>query len=276
MTTATAPRAIGGHRDSFAATTRSDRWWQGWVLTATGLFVFFGYLTLRAFQGTYYWFDPYISPVGSPPLFTPASGYPGSVPLNHAWFGTFPSMWPRWVPQSPAFFIPGLAIAFRATCYYYRKAYYRAFAASPPACGVRGASLKYRGETRLLLLQNLHRYTLYGALLLLCFLWYDAFAAFFKGGRFGIGVGTLVMIINASLLSGYTFGCHSWRHLIGGRKDCFSCDAGSKRAHGIWKKSSWLNSRHMLFAWLSLFWVAFTDFYVSMLSRGVIKDLNTW
>ncbi len=44
----------------------------------------------------------------------------------------------------------------------------------------------------------------------------------------------------------------------------------------IFKVSSWFNGRHMLFAWLSLFWVAFTDFYIQLVSRGVITDLNTW
>ena len=275
MNSSAATSSVGGHVSGFAATRRSDGWWHGWALTAGGLILFFGYLTVRAMTGQYYWADPYISPVASPPLFTPVSG-PGVVPLHHAWFGAFPKFWPRFLPQSPAFFIPGLAIAFRATCYYYRKAYYRAFAASPPACAVGGAPLKYRGETALLLFQNLHRYVLYGALFLLVFLWYDAFAAFFRHGKLGIGVGTLVLIINATLLSGYTFGCHSWRHLIGGKLNCFSCDGASKTRYKIWKKSTWLNERHMLFAWLSLFWVAFTDFYVMMVSRGAITDLHTW
>ncbi|MCA8937452.1 MAG: succinate dehydrogenase [Planctomycetes bacterium] len=282
MNTTAASSAIGGHVDGFASTKRSDTWWLGWALTAGGLALFFGYLTLRAFMGTHLWAGHglnYISPIGSPPVFSPGptGAYPGAVPPNHAWFGQFPSWWPRFIPQSPAFFIPGLAIAFRATCYYYRKAYYRAFAATPPACAVKGVPLKYRGETALLLFQNLHRYTLYGALLLLVFLWYDAFAALFSSsGKIGIGVGTLVLVINATLLSGYTFGCHSWRHLIGGKLNCFSCDGASKARYGIWKKSTWFNERHMLFAWLSLFWVCFTDFYVSMVSRGVITDLNTW
>ena len=124
--------------------------------------------------------------------------------------------------------------------------------------------------------QNLHRYTLYAALFLLVCLWYEGFAAFFKQGQFGVGVGTIVMLLNAALLSGYTFGCHSFRHLIGGKLDCLTCDGAGTARYGAWKKSSWLNARHMLFAWLSLFWVAFTDLYISLVSRGVIEDLNTW
>ena len=134
----------------------------------------------------------------------------------------------------------------------------------------------YRGETVVLLFQNLHRYTFYAALVLLVFLWWEGIAAFFRDGRFGIGVGTVMMVVNASLLTGYTFGCHSWRHLVGGRLDCFSCLASSDPRYSMWKWSSWLNGRHMLFAWCSLVWVALTDLYIYLVSAGTIRDLNTW
>ena len=245
--------------------------------TGIGLILFFGYLTIRAFNPVYVWFDPYISPTVAPPLFTPAFGYPGSVPVEHAWLGAFPAWWPSFLPQSPSFFFPGIAIAFRFTCYYYRGAYYKAWFFTPPSCAVRGVPRReYRGESAALLFQNLHRYTLYAALFLLGCLWYEAGAAFFRGGRFGIGVGTVVMVINAALLSGYTFGCHSWRHLIGGRHDCFTCDGAVSKGYRLWKGSTWLNERHMAFAWFSLIWVAFTDFYIYLVSAGTIRDLNTW
>ena len=120
------------------------------------------------------------------------------------------------------------------------------------------------------MVQNLHRYTLYGALFLIVCLWWEGFAAFFRGGRFGIGVGTVVMLMNAALLTGYTFGCHSWRHLIGGQLDCFTCDQAVTPRYGLWKGSTWLNERHMAFAWFSLVWVAFTD--ALYLSRLVGRD----
>ena len=41
-------------------------------------------------------------------------------------------------------------------------------------------------------------------------------------GLLGIGVGTLVMIVNPILLGCYTLGCHSLRHLVGGRLDAIS------------------------------------------------------
>jgi hypothetical protein len=267
---------IATQRSGFASTRRVDYWWFAPAATAIGLVVFFGYLTLRAFNPTYVWYEPYISPTVAPPVFTPASGYPGAVPVDHAWFGAFPSWWPPFLPQSPAFFMPALAIAFRITCYYYRGAYYKAFGMTPPSCTVRGLPLRYRGETALLLLQNLHRYTLYGAIVLLVFLWWEGFAAFFRQGRFGVGAGTIVMLTNAALLSSYTFGCHSWRHLIGGRLDCFTCDGRLSPRFRVWKGSTWLNERHMAFAWFSLVWVVFTDFYIYLVSSGTIRDLNTW
>ena len=267
---------IAEQQTGFAGTQRTDHWWVAPLVTAIGLVVFFGYLTYRAFNPNYVWFEPYISPTVAPPVFTPASGYPGSVPVDHAWLGAFPSWWPTFLPQTPAFFVPWLAIAFRFTCYYYRGAYYKAFALTPPSCAVRGIQRNYRGERALLIVQNLHRYTLYGALFLLVFLWWEGIAAFFRGGQFGIGVGTVVMLINAALLSGYTFGCHSWRHLIGGRLDCFTCDGRVSSQYRMWRGSTWLNERHMAFAWFSLVWVAFTDFYIYLVSSGAIRDLNTW
>ena len=267
---------IGGHRDDFAGTNRKDGWWVGPAATAAGLIIFFGYLTFRAFQATYVWYDPYISPAVAPALFTPSEGYPGAVPVEHAWFGDFPSWWPRFIPMTPAFFFPWVAIAFRATCYYYRKAYYRSLFMSPPACSVRGVHRPYRGETSLLLFQNLHRYTLYLALLLLLCVWWETFAAFSRGGEFGMGVGTVVLVINALLLSGYTFGCHSWRHIIGGKMDCLTCDGRPTLRFSLWNRSTWFNGRHMQFAWLSLVWVAWTDLYILLVASGTIRDFNTW
>jgi hypothetical protein len=266
----------GLDRSGFARTNRRDRWWLAPVATVIGLVSLFGYLTYRAFDATYVWHDPYISPAVAPPVFTPASGYPGAVPVAHAWLGAFPAWWPRFLRQTPAFFIPWIAIAFRFTCYYYRGAYYKAFFLTPPSCAVRGIQNDYRGERHLWVFQNLHRYALYGALFLLVCLWWEGLSAFFYDGRFGVGVGTIVMLVNAALLTGYTFGCHSWRHLIGGRHDCFSCQGRVSPRYRLWTASSWLNERHMAFAWFSLVWVVLTDVYVLLVSTGTIRDLHTW
>jgi hypothetical protein len=263
-------------RGQHPRTGRTDAWWHEPAATAIGLLLLFGYLAFRAWHPVYVWYEPYISPAVAPPVFTAADGPPGSVPVDRAWLGAFPPWWPAIVPQSPAFVLPWIAIVFRLTCYYYRGAYYKAAFLSPPACAVRGIRRTYRGETMLLVFQNLHRYALYGGLFLLVALWWEAAEAFSRHGELGAGIGTIVMIVNASLLSGWTLGCHSWRHLVAGRYDCFSCSRTASARHTVWRGSTWLNERHMLLAWCSLVWVVVTDVYVYLVSSGVVRDLNTW
>lgn len=267
---------IGGYPTGPAATIRKDRWWVGPLATLAALSTFAIYATWAAFQGDHYYADPYLSPFYSPVLFSDTS-VSGAAPLAHTWLGAWPSWWPSLLPASPALLILFFPGVFRFTCYYYRKAYYRAFTGSPPACAVNPVAEKrtYRGETAWLLFQNLHRYALYFAIPYIFILYYDAIVALFRNGELGIGVGTIVLFVNATLLAGYTFGCHAFRHLIGGGFDCMSCGKNTVR-YGAWKRATWLNERHMRFAWLSLFWVGFTDVYVRLVSMGVITDLNTW
>jgi len=275
----------GGHAGGFGANQRTDRWWVGPLLTLFGLLGFVVYTTWAAFEGTHFWyangitegFGGYLSPLYSPVLYHPGDVL-GGTPASHAWISQiWPSWWPDFMPASPAFFILIFPGSFRFTCYYYRKAYYRAFSATPPACavGARGQGT-YRGETRWMLFQNLHRYALYFAIIFIGILAFDAVQGFFRGGVFGVGVGSIVLTINVVLLAGYTFGCHSFRHLIGGKLNKFSGCAFAQVRHGAWKQCSALNERHMLFAWMSLFWVGFTDVYVRLVSAGVWTDYSTW
>ena len=200
--------------------------------------------------------------------------------LEHSWFGGWPAWIPAWIPESPAIFILIFPLSFRMTCYYYRKFYYRSFFLSPPGCAVEGLVQKnYKGETGLLIIQNLHRYTLYIAVLYIVILYYDGIHGLFRNGKLGIGVGSVILLINPTLLAFYAFGCHAFRHLIGAKEDCFSCTAAiekNKVSYSTWKKISWLNSKHMLWAWLSMIWVGFTDFYIRMCSQGIFTDYNTW
>ncbi|PRQ05572.1 succinate dehydrogenase [Enhygromyxa salina] len=268
---------LSGYPTGRAASLRKDAWWQAPIATVVVLSAFIIYATWAAFQGEYYWADPYLSPFYSPAVFIDSSAA-GAAPIGgfHGWFGEWPSWWPAFLPASPAFFILAFPGMFRGTCYYYRKAYYRSFAGSPPGCAVNPIpTSKYLGETRLLVFQNLHRYALYLAIPFIFFLSYDAIAAFSKDGQFGIGVGTIVLTINAVLLACYTFGCHSFRHLVAGHDDCMSCGQDTVK-YSAFKQISWLNERHQLFAWMSLFWVGFADVYVRLVSMGVITDLNTW
>jgi hypothetical protein len=270
---------IGGHEEGYAKTVRDDRWWVGVAVTFFVFSTFVVYTTWAALQGNHYYYEPYLSPFYSPVLFVePNAMLHGGAPEHMAWFGNWPSWWPGFIPVSPAILILVFPGSFRFTCYYYRKAYYRAFAMSPPGCAVGplAQKKKYFGETRLLIFQNLHRYALYFALIFIFLLGKDAFESFFREGRFGVGVGSLIMTINVVLIACYTFGCHSLRHLLGGRKDTMSHCGRSTVALGSWKQASWFNARHMQFAWASLIWVMVTDVYIRLLSMGVIHDFNTW
>jgi hypothetical protein len=236
------------------ATLRRDAWWTE-ILPVIILLGGFGlYATLRAFEGKYYEWGPYLSPFYSPLI----------DPLH------------RWWPLSPALLILIFPLGFRMTCYYYRKAYYRSFFLDPPACAVAESPKRnYCGETKFpFILQNLHRYFLYAALIFLAVLWYDAISAFDFNGKFGIGVGSLVLLVSVWFITLYTLSCHSIRHLVGGKLDCFSCSASSGARHSTWLKVTFLNERHMLFAWISLIAIGFADFYVREVAVGAIRDLR--
>jgi hypothetical protein len=275
MTTRHLP-LLGGHPRELGGTLRTDAWWVGPTITVLVFSTFIAYSTFRVFEGQNYYAAPYLSPMYSPLLFV--KDVPGAAPLEHAWLGAWPTWWPDFplFPASPALLILIFPLSFRFTCYYYRKAYYRSFAASPPGCAVSpGERPVYRGETGFLIFQNIHRYALYAALFFIVILGWDALQGFFKDGKFGVGVGSLVLTVNVALIASYTFGCHSFRHLIGGRTDCMSCGETTLQ-YAAWKRASWFNARHMAFAWMSLIWVGLTDLYVRLVSAGVIKDLNTW
>lgn len=255
-------------RRGFGETARTDIWWVTPLLTFLGFGAFIVYSTWAALQGVHYTYGPYLSPFYSPLIFEAQ----GQALSGHSWFGLWPAWMPNWLPLTPALLILWAPGGFRFTCYYYRGAYYKAFWADPPACAVGEPRHNYRGERRFpLILQNVHRYFLYIALIFIVILSYDAILATQFSDGFGIGVGTLVLTINVVLLAGYTFGCHSLRHLVGGGCDVLSDKPVRK---GLWAWVSKLNRKHMLWAWLSLFWVGFTDFYVRMCSMGVITDIR--
>lgn len=253
------------HR-GFGETMRRDAWWLQPLVTFAILGGFVVYATWAAFQNAHYTSGPYLSPFYSPEVF-------GDSP--HAWFGPKPGWWPALLPFSPALLIlpfPGL---FRFTCYYYRGAYYKAFWADPPNCAVGEPRKSYIGERAFpLILQNVHRYFMYVALVFLFFLAHDVWKALWfddgaGGTKFGIGVGTLVLTTNVVLLSCYTLGCHSFRHAVGGFMDTISKHPWRKTAYDC---SSCLNRWHMKWAWMSLFGVAFADVYVRMCSMGIWTD----
>ncbi|MGH7602458.1 MAG: succinate dehydrogenase [Gemmatimonadaceae bacterium] len=251
-------------------TKRRDAWWVQPLVVFILLTSFLVYATWAAFQNKFYTFGNYLSPFYSPLLFS-------NSPL--AWIhGARPWWIPAFLPFSPALLVLPFPGGFRVTCYYYRGAYYKSFWADPLNCTVGEPRHSYRGERYLpLVLQNIHRYFLYFALIFLVILGHDAYRAmwFFNPAtgaeQFGIGLGTVILTINVILLSGYTLGCHSLRHLVGGYIDQLSRAPVRKKSYYC---VSCLNRGHMRWAWFSLFWVAFSDIYVRLLATGVWHDVR--
>src|SRR3954470_1130402 len=255
-------------RRGFGQTMRRDAWWVQPLVVFVILTSFLVYATWAAFQNRNFAFGNYLSPFYSPLLFSDSP---------HAWIhGSRPSWIPGFIPFSPALLILPFPAGFRLTCYYYRGAYYKSFWADPPNCTVGEPRKSYRGEKSFpLIVQNVHRYFLYFALIFLVILASDAWRAMWFFDRdtghqnFGIGLGTIVLAVNVALLGCYTFGCHSLRHLVGGRTDEISKDPLRRKGYAC---VTCLNRRHMMFAWASLFSVMFADLYVRLCAMGIWSD----
>jgi hypothetical protein len=253
-----ASRTVNGDRARIGARTlRKDRWWLQPLVTVTVLTGFVVYGTWVAFANRDYFADPYLSPFYSPCL--------ASSCQEPTW-----AIVGSWWPLSPALLVLPFPLGFRLTCYYYRKAYYRSFWWAPPACAVADARPRYTGETRFpLILQNIHRYFFYLALPFPIILGWDALRAFHFHEGWGIGLGTVILLVNAVFLALYTLSCHSCRHLCGGKLNTFS---RHPVRYWMWRKVSALNVRHMPLAWISLVTVALADVYVRLVATGTISD----
>jgi hypothetical protein len=259
------PVALGGARGGPDKTTlRQDTWWLEPVVTVTILMAFVVYSTWAAFINKDYYAGAALHRNLLSPFYSPcisASCVAGSHPRFIA----------EWWSLSPALLILIFPLGFRLTCYYYRKAYYRSFWWSPPACAVADAHGSYSGETRIpLILQNIHRYFFWILLAFNTILTIDAIEAFHQPGLgWGISVGAVVLTLNAAFLWLYSLSCHACRHFCGGQVRSF---AKHPIRHKLWKLVSPLNAQHMRFAWFSLFSVALADLYVRLVASGTIHD----
>ena len=276
----------------FGATDRVDAWWKGPTAMAAYLGIMVVYATWRGFMEADFWlFSEFglsggqggdagtmaiegegshvLSPLFSPLIIPGEGGLGGPVPEFLWW-------------MSPAMFILIFPAGFRGTCYYYRKAYYRAFLQQPTACAVSKPWNKYKGETGLFVIQNMHRYFLYAALAYLPILSYDVWLStnFHDPAShslsYGFSVGSLVLLLNVIMLSGYTFGCHAFRHLVGGSANHWTGEAGPTLRFRMWKMSTWFNKHHKEWALYSLLVVMFADFYVYACTMEWITDIVLW
>ncbi|MBI2349809.1 MAG: hypothetical protein HYV05_14295, partial [Deltaproteobacteria bacterium] len=91
-------------------TLRQDLWWIEPLLVVLFLGGFIVYTTWAALQNGYYYAAPYLSPFYSPCLSANCAHV--TLPLIGSWWNLSPAILILWIPGG-----------FRATCYYYRKAY---------------------------------------------------------------------------------------------------------------------------------------------------------
>ncbi len=251
-------------------TLRTDAWWKSPLLTDLGFAAFVIYATVRAFQRDHFFVPAYhyLTPFYSPCL---------SVKCGEA-----SDFWPQLLPAEGLLsFIPyaflslPFLLLFRLTCYYYRGAYYRSVWQSPTACAVAEPRAKYSGETKFpLIIQNTHRYFFYIAGIISVINTYDAIVAFHSdetASGFGFGLGNVILLVNVIMLWVYTLSCHSCRHVVGGRLKHFS---KHPVRYWMWGQISKLNTRHKLYAWITLGTLMFTDFYVMLVASGTISDLR--
>ena len=266
----------------FGETSRTDTWWLEPMITGLAFAVCIGWMTFAGLHygmeggAAAYYHGGYLSPAYSPEIWGPSHHAIFRLPqgtLAPAWWPDIPLM-----PFSPAVLILIIPAGFRLTCYYYRGFYYKSYWMSPPACAVGKPHNSYSGERSFpLIIHNLHRYLMYLAVAYLFVLAHDAYKGMFfesvpgseNFDTFGVGVGTLVLLLNVIFLSSYTIGCHCFRHVSGGFLDRISTAPMRKK---LYELSSFLNRNHMRAAWVSLLWVTFTDVYVRMCALGIWTD----
>ena len=259
-------------------TNRIDNWWSkpmamGIGLTAALIYTvwrLFLYGTETANGGSLISYELHGSTVMSP-IFSPNV-------LEWNLFGLNEWNHPEWV--NAAILVLWIPFGFRGTCYYMRRVYYRTFFASPTACWVDepdiNKAIGYKGEKRLFIFNNLHRYFLYAAMIILVIKWWDVTHTihFTEDGinGYGASIGTFVMGLEAFLLTMYVTSCHALRHLAGGMLDRWT--TGISRARGVlFGKISVLNRSHGFWFWTSLIFVFLGDLWVLAVAEGHLSDM---
>lgn len=240
------------------ATNRKDAWWIPPISLGVSFFLFAVYslaVTIFDFNAGIHTFGNLVGTHYNSPFYGP-----------EPWFS-----WPAFLPF--AFFTLWAPFGFRGTCYYMRRVYYRSFFAGPPACAVDGLSKfkgKYKGESKLpWVLNNFHRYFMYLAVILALYHWYEAIHSFVfigaSGNEFGMGIGTILAVLDATTLTLYVSTCHAFRHMMAGR-----INRQGKISAPIAKFLDKLNPYHGRFFWLSLTTVWIWDIYVRLMGHGIL------
>ncbi len=194
----------------FGRTSRRDSWW------STPLVVFTVFSPLSStprgqrFKTHTTNSGLILSPFYSPVLWGDSS---------HAWFGPQPAWWPGVLPFSPALVDSSVPWPVPIHVLLLPWRLLQGVLGGSAELRRRRTAQGYLGENSFpLILQNVHRYFFYFAVIFIFILSYDVWLALWFTNpvtlrkQFGIGVGTILLLVNVILLASYTFGCHSGRH----------------------------------------------------------------
>ena len=248
----------------FGITDRVDKWWNEpfWMAFALPLPLVYTTFRVTLWDGEIQYDNHRVtSPIFSPDV-----------------IHLFDLKTPNWM--NSALLILWIPFGFRGTCYYMRRVYHRVFFQNPTACVVSKPEINYRigykGETGLFILNNIHRYMLYLAIIILSMKIFDVYHTmhFFNGTEtagFGISVGTVVLAVESFLLLMYVGSCHAFRHLFGGSMNQWRGGISGIMG-GIYIKISNINVDHSFWFWTSLGMVFIGDLFVWAVAEGIISD----
>ncbi|GIS41723.1 MAG: hypothetical protein Ct9H90mP14_1790 [Methanobacteriota archaeon] len=90
---------------------------------------------------------------------------------------------------------------------------------------------------------------------------------------YGVTVGSLILLVNVNMLTGYTLDAmHSDMLSEGPRK--IGLHTNESNEIQTWKLSTKLNEQHKEWALYSLFWVMFADFYIYACTTHSLAGMN--
>ena len=245
----------------FGRTDRIDYWWTEPVWMAVALTAALIYTAVRVvmWDGSIHYDDHRVTS----PIFSPDVLHMLHITNHPGWMNS--AMLILWIP-----------FGFRGTCYYMRRVYHRTFFQNPTGCMVSKPGISYtvdyKGEKGLFILNNIHRYMLYLAILVLSVKFYDVLLTTrFDDGSRAVSIGTMVLGIEAFLLFMYVASCHAFRHLFGGGMDQWR--GGISGIFGsIYRWVSGVNVHHAFWFWTSLAMVFLGDLFVWAVAEEFISD----
>ena len=248
-------------------TDRIDNWWAQpfWMgLALTAALIYTAWRLILFPESIHYKLEgsTVVSPIFSPNI------------LEWSLFGLNEWEHPSWV--NAAILVLWIPFGFRGTCYYMRRVYYRTFFQSPTGCWVDEPDINkkigYGGEKRLFIFNNLHRYFLYAAMIIIVIKWWDVTHTLHFDTGWGFSCGTFIMATEAFLLTMYVTSCHALRHLAGGSLDRWVSGISALRGR-LFKRISVFNRSHGFWFWTSLGFVFLGDLWTIAVAEEYISDM---